>query len=113
MSNFPLYDSLNKKIPSGDLSSKKKKEFIANIKIIDETGRDLIYALIQFYYLQNEDTFEDIPYKGVRKNVVKGKGNLTWNLANFPLKLRHILYKFVLIHIKKMEEERIHRDQII
>jgi hypothetical protein len=58
MNKFPLYDSLNKKIPSGDLSPKKKKEFISNIKIIDEAGRDLIYALIQFYYLQNEDTLE-------------------------------------------------------
>lgn len=106
MNSFPLYDSLNKDIPKKDLLVKQKEEFMTNIKDVDSGGRDLIYALIQFYFIVNEgNCVEELPYKGTREEVGNGKENLTWTFTDFPIKLRHILYKFALMHIQNMEEE--------
>ena len=112
MSSFPLYDSLSKDLPEKDLTAKQKQEFIDNIQSIDENGRDLIYTLVQFYYIENDQYFDEkehdeneLPYNGVRKHVGRGKQNLTWVLTDFPVKLRHMLYKFIVLHFKNMQEE--------
>ena len=109
MSNFPLYDSLNKDFPKKDLTVKEKEEFVSKIQDIDETGRDLVYALIQFYSIENEKKklSEDLPYKGNRLVMSKSKENLTWSFTDFPIKLRHILYKFIKMHNQSMEEEKL------
>jgi hypothetical protein len=108
MSNFPLYDNLVKNIPKKDLTIKQKEEFISKIQNIDDTGRDLVFALIQFYYIKNDnDKFiRSLPYKGISEEVSKNTENLTWSFTDFPISLRHILYKFILIHLQSMEEER-------
>ena len=107
MSNFPLYDNLVKDIPKKDLTVKQKEEFITKVEHIDTTGRDLIFALIQFYRIENEETefTDELPYKGIRENDGKNTYNLSWTFTDFPIKLRHILYKFILIHMQSIEEE--------
>ena len=107
MSNFPLFDSLNKEIPKKDLTIKEKEEFVSKIQDIDATGRDLIYALIQFYHMGNgkEKLSDELPYKGKRFSLCKGKEDLSWSFTDFPIPLRHILYKFIKIHTQSMEEE--------
>jgi hypothetical protein len=115
MSNFPLYDNLVKDIPKKDLTVQQKEEFISKVQDIDSKGRDLIFALIQFYRIENEDdkSSEDLPYKGIREENEKGLKNLTWSFTDFPLKLRHILHKFILIHVQSMEEEQARNGHII
>ena len=107
MSNFPLFDSLNKELPKKDLTIKEKEEFVSKIQDIDTIGKDLIYALIQIYYIGNgkEKLLNELPYKGKRCSLSKGKEDLTWTLTDFPIPLRHILYKFIKIHTQSMEEE--------
>ena len=107
MSNFPLYDSLIRDIPKKDLSVSQKEELIEKINEIDENGRSLVYALIQFYNIENrdEELSEDLPYGGTKDVIKKGKETLTSTLTNLPVKLRHILYKFVIMHTKNMEEQ--------
>ena len=112
MSNFPLYNSLNKDIQKKDLSVREKQDFMSKIKNINNIGQELIYALIQFYYIENELDDENItdviPYKGITSQNEESKSdncNITWIFTNFPIKLRHILYKFILLHTEKMEEE--------
>ena len=115
MSNFPLFINLNKDIPKKDLTIKEKEEFISKIQDIDTSGRDLIYALIQIYYMGNgkEKLLDELPYKGKRYSVCKGKEDLTGSVTDFPIPLRHILYKFIKIHTQSMEEEEERQKKII
>lgn len=103
MSNFPLYDSMIYKIPNKDLTKKQKDDFISKIKNIDNDGAECIYSLIRVFEIENGEndsgTFK-LPYCG--KYVKK---NMKFDLEQLPNKLKQILYKFLLIHIKKMEED--------
>lgn len=105
--NFPLYTSLSKDIPKKDLSVKQKEEFIEKISTIDEIGRDLIYVLIMFYAdeYETDNNVEKLPYNGICENYKKNLSNLTWNFSDFPQDLRHILYKFLKMHIEKRQED--------
>ena len=99
MNQFPLYISLSKNIPKKDLSIAEKKAFIKNIKKIDQNGFELVYTLIRVYYMNNEDDISGftIPYGG---SFVKDE--LKFDLEIFPKDLKHILNKFLLLHIEKM-----------
>ena len=115
MSSFPLFDSLNKDIPKKDLSIDEKEEFISKIQDIDNTGRDLVYALIQFYNIseENKPNSDELPYKGIKEEMSKGLQNLTWTFTDFPIKLRHILYKFIKIHMQSVQEDQELRERIV
>jgi len=97
-SNFPLYDRLYNEITDEeDLTIKQKDEFIKIVKNIDSDGQELLYALIRVYQLENSEdksTFK-IPYGG--KYI---KNDIKFDFNDFPIKLKHMLYKFVQIHIK-------------
>lgn len=107
---------LNKEYPKKDLTVKQKEEFVTKIEKIDDTGRDLVYSLIQFYRIENEhEKLSDIlPYKGIREvTSKKGKENLSWCFTDFPIKLRHILHTFIKMHVQSMEEEQSRQDRVI
>ncbi len=102
MNNFPLYDTLNKDIPTTDLTTEEKTSFLKNVKQLDENGTELFYALIKVYQLQNEsnESHFTVPYGG--KYVKK---DIKFDLDCFPVYLKHILFKFIQIHVKKMNED--------
>ena len=104
MSSFPLYENFMKQLDENckveDLSSEQKGIFIKNIKIIDKKGSELIYALIRTYQMDNKLNLSNIPYNGIKK-----KDNIKFDLENFPYELKHLLYKFVNIHMEAMKEE--------
>ena len=102
MSNFPLYDTLSQDIENIDLTTKQKDEFMKLLKNIDVDGSERIYVLIRMFQLENSEdktTFK-IPYGG--KFV---KNDIKFDLNDLPNELKQILYKFVVIHCKTMEEE--------
>ena len=102
MSNFPLYDSLISDAKNLDLNITEKDDLIKMIKNIDEEGAERIYVLIRMYQLENNEdksTFK-IPYGG--KYI---KNDLKFDLNDLPNQLKQIIYKFVLMHYKTMEEE--------
>jgi hypothetical protein len=105
MSNFPLYDNLSSDIITNtDLSSKEKDDFMKIIKNVDSDAFELIYALIRTYQLENCDdksTFK-LPFGG--KFV---KNDIKFHLDDLPNNLKQIIYKFLLIHKKKIEEEEL------
>jgi len=112
MSGFPLYDNLIKDLPKKDLSAKQKTEFVENIKLIDDSGKELLYALIQFYYINSEPKTNDpLPFKGVKEETSSGLVNISWCLSDFPIKLRCLLHKFLVMHIKTIQEESHRKDQ--
>jgi hypothetical protein len=101
MSTFPLFTSLRKGLLSRDLTAKTKENFIAEVKNIDESGSELIYALVRFYYIEETGTpLPGLPYEGKITD-----DNVQFNLDNFPNKLKQLLYKFIQLHVKNMEEE--------
>ena len=105
--NFPLYTSLSKDLPKKDLTVKQKEEFIEKINTIDDIGRDLIYVLISFYANKHEtENIKDkLPYNCISENYKKNLWNLSWNFSDFPQDLRHILYKFLKMHLEKCQED--------
>ena len=113
MSNFPLYDNLIKDVQRKNLTIKECEDFIEKVLKIDNNGRELVYVLIQFYYgIENLKTSGNLPYGGKKERHGKSSMNLTWDLAKFPQKLKQILYKFVSMHTKKMQEELVRPDEL-
>ena len=108
MNFFPLYNNLIKDIPKKDITAKQKDEIIKNISKIDDNTKELIYVLIQFYCNNNEKTKNNIPYNGNKKESINknvGIYDITWNLAELPIPLRQILYKFISLHMKQKDED--------
>jgi hypothetical protein len=99
MSKFPLYSILNVGLPEKDLTAFQKNSFVAKIPTIDKSGRELLYALIRFYHQENNG----INFYG----GVTAKTSVTFDLEALPLPLKQLLYKFVLVHLKKMKEDTV------
>ena len=104
MSKFPLYDSISKDIPKEDISVFQKNRFIKRLQKIDNNGHDLIYALIRMYQIENneDNTSFTLPYNGIYVDQ-----DIHFDIENLPKNLRHILFKFVSLHLQKMKEENI------
>jgi hypothetical protein len=102
MSDFPLYENMCKKIPKRDLSVKKKMDLIKNIKLLDENGYELLYTLIKVHNQKNDtaENYNKLPYDG----KFSGEGDIEYDLLSLPITLRHIIYKFVNLHISSMKE---------
>lgn len=103
MSKFPLYDSLSKDIADVDLTTSQKRSFIKKILKIDQTGHELVYALIRMYQIENgeENMSFTLPYSGTFV-----ENDINFDLDKLPKKLKQILYKFIGVHLDKMKEER-------
>ncbi len=104
MSTFPLYDNLSKDLPTEEMTTKQKDKFMKLVKDIDVNGSELIYALIRVFQLENSEdksTFK-LPYGG--KFI---KYDMKFDFNELPNELKHILFKFVQIHVKTMKEENI------
>tara|TARA_Y100000389_G_C17228542_1_gene396949 strand:+ start:165 stop:554 length:390 start_codon:yes stop_codon:yes gene_type:complete len=123
MSGFPLYDNLIKDLPKKDLPVKEKENFIKSISKINNEGCELIYVLIMVFAQQHKhENINIIPYNGIKSNERSNeknpkpenkkheksnseKSNFSWVLTQFPIKLRHLLSKFINMHIRKQNEE--------
>jgi hypothetical protein len=105
MSYFPLYENLIQELPTKDLTQKQKDEFVKNILKIDTNGMELIYALIHFYFISHEnDNITEVPYNGTKTELENHNYDVSWEITQFPIKLRQLLYKFVSMHIKNVTE---------
>ena len=62
MSGFPLYDNLILKLPTKDLTIKQKDEYTKICLKIDNNGTELIYALVYFFFIQNDSPIDVLPY---------------------------------------------------
>jgi hypothetical protein len=105
--SFPLFESLDKNIPKKDLTVKQKEEYNTKVSELDTSGKELVYALIMVFYINTEETplVDILPYKGKLVNDQHGNSDISWVFSDFPIRLRHILYKFIMLHNKKMNEE--------
>ena len=104
MSNFPLYDTLIKEASELDLTTEEKDDFISKVKKIDQTGAELIYAIIRTYQMDKCDdrTFFKLPFEGKYH-----KTDIKFNLESMPFTLKQMLYLFITKHCQKMKEEHV------
>lgn len=91
--NFPLYQSLkyNHSDDFKELSADEKDKFLDFVKDIKDTEdkKEIIFALIRAYHLDNDINHQEIPYGG--KNL---KGGIKFDFDCLPSKLQHMLYTF-------------------
>ena len=97
---FPLYTLLNKNIPEKeDLTVVQKTDFMEKVKTLDKNNMESFYALIKCHEIERKEKIanslveSEVPYKGVFN---KNDKYVEFYLLNFPIPLRHILYKFLL-----------------
>ena len=96
---FHLYDTVNKDIPKKDLSVENKEHFIKVVKELDQEQINIIFILIKKYQLEEDKTDDDLPYGGILEN-----NNIKFIFTNFPIKLRHIIYNFIKLHLKSTDK---------
>ena len=107
MNCFPLYNNLSQDLPNKELTQKQKQEIIKNISKIDSNGLELIYSLIHYYFNSNEkdSAISVIPYGGYKVKNENDTHDVTWDIDSFPTKLKQLLYKFVSVHLKSIQEK--------
>jgi hypothetical protein len=99
--SLQLYESLSNSCNDKDLTIENKKYFIKNLPNLDNEGMEILFILIVFHMKNTENKINLPPYK----SIFSGK-DLEINLENLPNKLKNILYKFLNLHLKKIEEDR-------
>ncbi len=99
--SFPLYTTLIANLPNKDLTVLQKVDLVKKISTLDANAHELIYALIKSYYVEHSKGESiSIPY-----NAALSKDKIDFDLLEMPEKLRQLLYKFVTIHKKKLDED--------
>ena len=104
--SFPLYTNIVTKTKGKkkDLSVKAKAEFIKKMNRMDAVGFELVYALIKTHEksVSQDDSFNTsiIPYNGVMK-----ENDISFDIDDLPIALRHIIMTFIDMHLEKMSEE--------
>jgi hypothetical protein len=98
--NFPLYQDLLKNINEEKISEDEKGDLIKKIKKLDDSGHELIYALIRSYQLEHEKTFGN-PYDS--KILKLG---MKFDLEKLPNECCRLLISFCDKHLEKMKEEQ-------
>ena len=102
MQDFALYNTLNKDLPSKDLTAANKAELVKSISTLSENAIELVYALIK-YHNMNDKKNSDM-YNQTRQNVRNATADLSWNLNDLPIKLRNILFRFVQLEERRKDE---------
>jgi hypothetical protein len=87
-------------LPDKDISCSEKKEFVKNICNIEDV-HEIIFTLIKCYYYDHEKKECDLPYHSSIND-----GDVSFDLLELPIKLRQLLYKFYVLHVKKMNEDK-------
>lgn len=100
---FPLFQTLFKMTESLSHKNMEYKDRIAlgeEIKQLDKTAHEYLYAIIRTYQLEMEkDQFQNLPYSmKVNKNSVK------FEMSKMPNRLILIIKQFVELHVKSLEE---------
>ena len=97
-------------LPQKDLTILQKNDLIKKINIMDTYTHELVYVLVKSYFIENNggDALS-IPY-----NAQLSKDKIEFDLLELPIPLRQLLYKFVIVHKKKLiEDEQIKQETVV
>jgi hypothetical protein len=103
MSIYQLYLSLSTN-NTFELTKDTSDFFLKNVKNLDEKGQEMIYILIKTFEMENNQVVEafKLPFEG---SGIPPK-EIKFDLDNFPENLKKIIFKFLNIHLKNMDEEQ-------
>jgi hypothetical protein len=101
--SFTLYQTLDVNIPNRDLTAAQKNKLIKITGTLDDTGKEMIYALIK-YHNMNIAKINNENYNQTRIEKSNDMTDISWDLSNIPIHLRQILYKFACLEEKRLEE---------
>jgi len=110
MNNFPLYDVLisenSKSNTTKDLTVAQKTSLVKKIAGLDNDGFETIAIIIKIFEQREKNEKSCVfPYDGkITNNGLTS--NIDIDLLTLPIKLRHMLYKFVEMHYNKMENDK-------
>ena len=111
--SFPLFNNLLSESLNKNLTNTQKNYFMNNFKKLDQDGINLMYALIISYNLYelknpklNEMDLTNELYISPYSSKILSNNEIEFDLDNLPKKLNQILYKFIVLHIKKMKEDK-------
>lgn len=109
MPRYELYHTLNQNIAKKDLKRTEKEELKDVISSFSTQESQALYNLIiedRAHSQQDHDSQDhaskELPYGGVRLS----QKSVEFDLADFPIRLRRIMYKFAKI-VQKNEQYRI------
>lgn len=106
MNNFPLYNTLSVNLPTKDLTIKQKSDLVKHLSSFDPEECKLAYALIRSYYLdKDKGDVLSLPYNPQLSKNKKKQSIIKFDLLDFPIPLRQLLYKFVTLHQKRIMED--------
>ena len=102
--NFPLYTSILEQIDDDvldtTLTNEQKTEFSEFIKISDNNVHELTYILLKIHQIKSDGISKtSLPFNGKEQ-----KAGLKFDIDNCPLKLQHILIKFMKMTQEKDKE---------
>jgi len=95
---FPLFSHLKNEVACSDtpLTPVEVVSLIENIKEMDEQGCTLVYALIRYYQIyEDNDNVVNSPY-----GMKKVKNGYRFCVEDFPPLLQNLLKRFVEIHLE-------------
>lgn len=99
--SFPLFDTIISETEDKDLTLVNKRLLIKKIEELDIEGMELIYALISHYNDKYKDGGNNLlPYEGKYIN-----NDMTYDLECMPNRLKQLLFKFINMHKKRMDDE--------
>ena len=101
MPQFPLYELLMSNVSEKDLNVIERKKLLETIPTLEQDAHDLLYALIKCFYIEHIGDL-GFPYDGIIQ-----KDRIAFDLKKFPVKLRRLLYNFIIAHSKKLEEDQV------
>ena len=96
MSNFPLYENLK----NDNAIELDKNKFIKLFKKLSVKSHKLIYVLIRSYQIEHKIDIlnSSLPFNGTK---MKTGNKIKFDLNKLPPALQLILYKFILLDLKK------------
>jgi hypothetical protein len=109
MSNTSIFEIITGKVQSRDLTKKQKAEFVKNVGSFSHEEISILYALITIYKIQYEGDLNQLVDADSHKHPYNGQSDgssgVVFDIDEFPIKLKHAIYKFMNIVVTKNTEE--------
>ena len=119
---FPIYDLLHSQINPEErdkpIPEEELKILIDKITVLDKTGKDMVYIFTRIHSLRYSNSkLLDVPYGGQKVSTRMDNNNLIcdvkFDLRNFPPVLNRMLSKFVELHLRKQQEDKLKSKVIV
>ena len=113
MNTFPLYETLLRDTTNKELTNKQKDVLLERIETLDQSGKELTYALIKSYFERCEKK-DDVGYLfNCEIKAIDGLNDITWDLVKLPPRLKQILFKFTEMNQQRQAELKVLVDEQI